>query len=404
MARMFQYREIRKQEIPSYRQLVNYSFNMEAGYREYGIDDEVGEVIGQRRGLFQDDRLLCCYMLYCFHCRVRDSWFKVGALGDVASPPEHRRMGLVGKMLTGSLAEMKEREMALSALWPFSYPFYRKYGWEQATAFQSYTLEPGSLAFTSEDKLGQFRQVTATDYQLLNEIYSDFYSGYSLEIERTEEWWQDRVFRRRDTRFGYLWEAEGKARGYIIYSAKPGKEGRFWERQLLVPELVAGDHQAYLQLLRFLYYHDSQVKEVRFYAPLDDRLSITLPDPRIKQYQYEPGVMFRIVDVVALLTKLNYPAGLQGKLTLKVRDSQACWNNGQFELEVEDRQGICRRVGEDGAAGLELDINQLAPLVTGFYDPHVAAELGYIKVRERKELELLAELLPAERGYFAEFF
>lgn len=399
---MYNYREIRKEEVSTYLQMEDYAFALEKGPKSYS-EDEIPKVIGERRGLFRGSDLLCCYLLYVIECRVRGTWFKVGAIGDVASPPENRRKGYVGEMLRRALKEMKERGMAFSALWPFSYPFYRSFGWEQSSAFQSYTLELKFLKFTANDTVGEFRKVSIDDYQLLNSIYRQFYNRYDLEIKRSRDWWKDRVFRTKNKRYGYIWEKEGEARGYIIYFVQAGKDN-FWERKLYVPELLAVDYEAYRQLLRFIYYHDSQIIEAKINAPLDNPLLKVLPDPRIKKHQYEPGIMFRIVDLVKVLNSLVYAEDLQEKITFTVKDEQADWNNGDFILEVEGGRGRCRKKNLSGETDFQVNIHSFAPVITGFMDPEEAAALNYLNVKEPGHARTLNRIFPARKTFFCEFF
>jgi len=396
------YRKLKEEEQELYYRMSYYAFRLHEGEKEFKKDD-YWKTIGEIKGLFDNQKLVTCYVLYNFDCRLRGNWFKTGGLGDVVSPPENRRKGYIGKMLTSAIEDMRDQGMALSALWPFSYSFYRKYGWEQATAFRSYKLEPDNLKFTDKYPSGDFRKVGLDEWQLLNDVFQKAYRKYELEIKRNQEWWQERVLKMgKQQRYIYLWEKDGEARGYIVYSVKKTSEN-LWERELVVDELMTLDFEAYRQLLRFLYYHDSQLQEIIIPAPLNDPLIKLIPDPRIKENKYIPGAMFRIIDLKKLLDNLTYP-DIKKKITLNVNDKQAPWNNGNFLLEVENGKGNLTRLGSATQADFSININYLVTIITGFTSPSEAYYLKYLQGQDEEKLQDLELLFPVRESYFKERF
>src|SRR5690625_1180692 len=59
---------------------------------------------------------------------INGKTFNMGGISSVATWPEYRRKGLVKKLLSHALHDMKKNEQHLSLLHPFSFPFYHKYG------------------------------------------------------------------------------------------------------------------------------------------------------------------------------------------------------------------------------------------------------------------------------------
>ncbi|ACL69042.1 GNAT family N-acetyltransferase [Halothermothrix orenii] len=397
------YRNISKDEEHKFFQFTSYSFKMEEGAGMYKKGEKLPETIGEKKGLFKGDELVCCYQLYEVDCKTRGTWFKTGGIGDVASPPHNRRKGYVGKMLTYALEEMKERKIRFSALWPFSYSFYRKYGWEQGTASLHIVLEPSSLKFTEDSIKGKFKQVNAEEYSLLNNIYNTFYKGYDLGIKRDKTWWVNRVFKSGDkNRFGYIWEENGKPQGYIIYSASKGPNG-YWENRIHVREIIGIDIPSFLQLFRFIYYHDSQCREVGMMLPFDFPLLKILPEPRIKTYEVRPGVMIRIVDIQQVLNKITYPNQVKAGFTFRVFDETAPWNNGIFRLEVSDGKGECSQIsGDEG--DFSIKINHLSSILAGFMTPAEVYSLGYLDTDNDKIIKILEKIFPPRQTFFTGYF
>ena len=400
---MVEYRPLNKNEHGLFFQLANYAFTPEKGNSAVQKQEEEVEIYGELKGVFAGDRLVTTYQLLPLECKVRGQWFQLGGIGDVVSPPENRRKGYIGQMLTFSLQEMRERGMLLSALWPFSYPFYRKYGWEAVSAFKQYTLKPDLLQ-SSDQIRGEFVRLTADNFSQLDKIYQLHHSHYDLELKRDTSWWERIIEQnKKGEKYVYLWEEAGEARGYIIYSIKVVNKGGD-DKELLVREMAAADYTAYRQLLRFLYYHDSQVKTITWSAPLNDPLGKILPSPWIDQHQYKAGAMFRIVDVEGIFNGITYPAGPELILYFTINDSIAPWNNGNYRLEVRGGKGRCSKVVSVVTIDFTIDINRLAPVIIGFMTPYEAEQLGYLTTRNGEISEKLQALLPGRDTYFYEFF
>lgn len=400
---MVEYRPLNQNEQGLFFQLANYAFTPEKGKSAAQKQEEEAEIYGELKGVFAGNRLLATYQLLPLECKVRGQWLQLGGIGDVVSPPENRRKGYIGQMLTFSLQEMRERGMFLSALWPFSYPFYRKYGWETVSAFKRYTLRPDSLQFSDQIR-GEFVRLTSDNFSQLAKIYQLHHKQYDLELKRDSRWWQRIIEQNKKCeKYVYLWEEDGEARGYIIYSIKVVNKGGDG-KELLVREMAAADYTAYRQLLRFLFYHDSQVKTITWSAPLNDPLAKILPSPWIDQHQYNAGAMFRIVDVEGIFNRITYPAGPEFILYFTINDLIAPWNNGNYRLEVKGGKGRCSKVVSEVTIDFTIDINRLAPVVIGFMTPYEAEQLGYLTTRNGEISEKLQALLPGRDTYFYEFF
>ncbi|HLV10065.1 MAG TPA: GNAT family N-acetyltransferase, partial [Halanaerobiales bacterium] len=386
---MLSYRSLKKVEMKTFYQMNHYAFALHKGKKDF-TNDDYWKIIGGVKGLFDNEKLKTSYILYDFKCRLRDKWFRTGGIGNVVSPPENRRQGYTGKLLSYAISEMKEKGMALSALWPFSYAFYRKYGWEQINGYRKYILSPEQLAFADENSLGSFKKVGPDKWEQLNYIYHAAYQKYDLEIARDKEWWQERILKdNQKNKYAYFWEKDGRAKGYIIYSVKNISNNQ-WEREMVVDEMLAVDFEAYIQLLRFLYYHDSQIKQINISAPEDDPLIKIIPNPRIKN-NYVPGVMFRIIDLKKLLNSLDYP-DLKIRITMKVMDSQASWNNGNFILEAENGNGNINKIDENSDTDITIGINHLAMIITGFITASEAKKLNIIKSKNKDKIRGLDRL------------
>lgn len=395
------YRPVPDDRIDDFRGVLQYAFRPTEPPETYeNIDELPGPArVGDRRGLFDGDELRCTCAHHWFTVTVRGGEHPLAGLSAVATPPENRRQGLVGRLLYESLVEYRERDHYLSALWPFEYAFYRRYGWAQAGTYASYECGPDALAFAAEtENDGEFRRLDADEFERLNRVLDAHNAEIGLSMRRSEEWWRRRIFEgwEQDS-YVYGFERDGELRGYVVYDVEADDE-----TTMCVHELVPRDREARLNLLRFCYYHDSQVDTVRIYGQPDTLLFDLTDDPRAIEYEVTPGGMVRLVDVERALSELGYPTGCEGRLVLAVRDSLADWNDGVFAIEVENGDATCHPVEERPDA--TVPITTLSQLYVGHFSVERATIAGDLAIESESVRELLDGMFPPQNVFLREGF
>jgi predicted acetyltransferase len=361
-----QYRSVPDAHRTAYRRTLQYAFDAESGP---GLDDEPRERPENfhPRGLYdvaadaeptgEDLRTVCGWI--DFSASVRGDRHRLGGVSAVASPPENRRQGHVGTLLDELLAELREEGVYLSALWPFSHHFYRRFGWALAHHYLRIAIDPADLESVAAAPAGRFRRLEPDDWAATAAVL-EAAADHPLGLERTESWWRRRTFRGwEQDPYVYGWERDGRLRGYVVYRIRED-EG---EATLAASELTAADYEARTQLYRFLRDHDSQVDRVRFTAPVETDLLETLRDPRSADVELEPGAMVRLVDVRAALGSLAFPPEADLSLVVDVSDDRCPWNDHVVELQVVDGRATCERTDAEPEA--DLDVGALSQLVVG---------------------------------------
>ena len=220
------YRAVPDERIDDFRSVLQYAFSPAEAPETYESVADLPKParLGARRGLFDGDELRCTCAHHWFTTTVRGGEHPLAGLSAVATPPENRRQGLIARLLRESLAEYRERDQYLAALWPFAYAFYRQYGWAQAGRTAIYECDPEALSFAADDgeaPSGEFRRLNADDFEELNSVLTAAGEGVSLWMRRTEEWWRNRVFAGWETDpYVYGVERDGNLRGYIVYDVE----------------------------------------------------------------------------------------------------------------------------------------------------------------------------------------
>ncbi|QOS12481.1 GNAT family acetyltransferase [Haloferax gibbonsii] len=404
-------RSLPEEHRETYREFLNYAFRPENGpdwsderlpdpesYRPRGFYDAPPDAPVEDLDA-ADLRTVCAF--YDFTARVRGEWHPLPGISAVASPPEARRRGHVGAMLDDLLAEFRDTGRYLSALWPFEYDFYRRFGWATANNYAKTTVPPDELGAVAADPAGEFVRLDADDWARVKDVYATA-ATEDLAVDRSEGWIRHRLFRGWDgDPFVYGWERDGDLRGYVVYDVS----GDWESRTLSVNELVAVDAEARAQLFRFLRDHDSQVDEVVLSSEREStRLIDGLTDPRAATVEIKPGPMVRIVDVPAALEAVSFPGDAACDLVLAVADDRCDWNDGSFRVVVGDGEARVEPDGDDADPDATVEIGALSQLLVGARSVESLARTDRLSVAREEAADALASVFSARDPYLREGF
>lgn len=443
---MVEYRPVPNADVDAWSRSLAYAFRPAETYEPVDSVEDLPApaTLGDRRGLYEDGELRCTGAHHWFSLRVRGEFEDVPGLSAVSTPPRYRRRGLVRRLLAESLSEYRERGAGFCALWPFSHPFYRKFGWGTCSRRARVTCEPDALAgigVTTADgrdrdsgldhdidsdrgdagdgrvgdpeyprdgtKRGAFVTLSADDWEALDRVYRTANSR-GLTMDRTEAWWRKRVLQGwDDDPYVAGWERDDRLAGYLVYDVEEG--AREDGRRLVVREYGHVDFEAYRAVLEFCRYHDSQVDEIEFTDPVDTTLQDLVRDPREIDIEIEPGPMVRIVDVARALSTLSYPTDAEADLLVDVTDALADWNDGRFHLSVADGIGACEPLDTDASddadsADLTTPIAPLSQVAIGYLSVERAEQVGRFDVSSIDGRETLEAVFQPEETFLREFF
>lgn len=300
-------------------------------------------------GYFVDGQLAAKAIILPLHIYIGGKSFAMGGVAGVATWPEHRRGGKVAALLRQALIDMRARGQSVSMLHPFSFAFYRRYGYELAFERKQMELKVTQLPRYSIEGMTVAR---TTERTRLAPIYDAYARRFNGMLARDDNWWDTRIGRRVRVQMAVCIDQTGCDRGYLIYHVK--------EEVFTALEFVFLDETARQALWTFIANHDSMAHTYKLLAPVCDALPFLLADPRIKQ-EIIPYFMARIVDVQAFLTA--YPFATAGNaapaLSVTVRDDHAPWNNGTFPTEA----------GDSHTASVSCDIQTLTAMLFGYARP-----------------------------------
>ncbi len=320
-----------------------------------------------------------------------------GLVSPVTCYAAYRRQGHVAKLLGQSLELMKERGQPISGLYTPHDALYRRYGWERAEEKRNLSFDPGRIEFRTPAPRGKTRTATQDDWKTLDAIYRQHVDPLNGALVRVENWWRYFVLidfeskgqRERDI---VVWVDEsGEDRGYVVYQNRPtGQRDSGWAQQeIFLRDFVALDAGAYRGLWQHILTHDL-ASNVVYESHPDDPFVDLCEDPFVVTVKRGEGPMIRIVDVEGAIAARPYSGGSSASFTMRISDESAPWNEGVWRVDAAE--GKMRAEKTDAAPDVEMSVNFLAPLYTGFRTAETLAAVGMITVHRA---EALAEITNA---------
>lgn len=386
-----QYRTLHPDEIPAWKRLQEYCFLVPPGdldpYMENKFDPSLV------RGLFrQDGALLAALTSIPFELHLDGRRIGMGGIASVASPPESRRGGNVARLLAGCLRESREQGLPLSGLYPFDQTFYRRYGWEVASAYLEHKVGVEVMAplRSAGGAVTRFHP-GEEDWRELAVLYERWVKGRrGYMVRATEGFWKAWVNPpwRKDALRWHLavWRPEpgGDPEGYVYYrfDQEDGKP------LLRAKELIALTPPAFEGLFGFLAQHDSAVAHVRIRTHRDFPLWHYFQNTNKVESRLVSGPMLRIVDLKSALEQRPWPASLNGSLVLGMVDEVAPWNAGAWRVSFEAGSARADRVSgqQEDVSGT---IQAWSQIYGGLVTPQQALESGWLRSTDPEAVTLL---------------
>ncbi len=297
-------------------------------------------------GVFDDDGTLMAELTFVPHeATFCDSSLTTLMIDEVITLPEHRRKGYI-RTLFDELERMAPQETwDIGALNPFSWSYYRKFGYDRIQQLQHLNVPMASLA-RFERNCDVMLNEGAHSAELL-ELYNAFAKQHHLKFWRKDtKRYQEKPF--ATCEYTYLWYgSDSKPHSYAIYNVDRSA------RTVRVKELVYEDMASLAGILGFLRNHDGQTEFVEFEdLPLHSPVDVVLGDYDKSKLSTRSVLSGRIYNLQAVLEKNAYPQE-HGAFRLLSHDSIE-QNNGLFEVEYQNGTAQVIKLA-DGKADVELN-------------------------------------------------
>lgn len=333
-------------------------------------------------GYVNDENVItACMELPAYQARYEGDWVRMVGIGGVASLPEYRFGGAIRQILQTALLKMYDSDAVFSALYPFSHPYYRKFGYEVCQTTTQYELPVQALAkFRYTGKARMLRPGDPIDG--LKTVFDAHFLRYNMAIRREERHWK-RVLGEdtyKERVYTYLLEGEDGPSAYVVLAAEDAgpfeKAGNVREIGFVRPEGLR-------DVLGFLYRFAAQYGKLRIPLPDDIPLTSLVDESYDLKVVYSNHQMTRVVNVEKALRLKRHFEG--AAYTLCVRDDGIAQNDGVFcvrctngEVAVEKKAGVAN-------VDLCVDVRTLAQLLLGFLSVDEAMYKADVQVNSNIE-------------------
>ncbi len=288
--------------------------------------------------------------------KIRGMPVRFAGVWGVATEPNHRRSGLVRKVLEHAFIRMRKEGMVLSILDPFYIPFYEKFGYAVAESRTRHQFSPR-----------EFRKVEMDDELEARELSDPDESELVLEVEKTMSRFGSRVFHFKRT----IERAIKKDHLYVIEKgSQPVATAKFtFDRKNGDLSLNTG-----LSYYKSSEYFSSIVRLVSQYAVNSKQLTWSCDNQApVRLFTKHHGsvvtqevgaMMMRVVDFQGYCRSIAVPEEADQGLTLSLKDEQCDWNSGSYELQPDGGKLECNRI-ECDSPDIKVDALKLSRVVSG---------------------------------------
>ncbi|KAF1303472.1 GNAT family N-acetyltransferase [Candidatus Enterococcus willemsii] len=319
--------------------------------------------------------------------------FDMTGIGFVASDPCYRGGGRIDQLMTQIIQDAKEKDVLFSYLAPFSYPFYRRYGYELIFERIAYKM-PSSEWPDSKRVAGYVRRLDWTQAKPeLQAIYTASKENKHGGLLR-EDWWYDYKFSiQRPYYFAVYYNEKNEAEGYLVYQIKDGIFN--------CAEWVCLTGNAYKSLNRYIATHKESVREIHYEQGYNKSNSFFMQERPIASATIRPEMMVRIIDIKKFLTIFDFSNLSQSFAIVIEEDSYAPWNTGIYEVHA-DTQKISK-VEKTTLPTLTLTVQRFTQLFLGYKTLTELAFYDFVKVEEEL-IAVIEAVMPTQTPVLEDYF
>ncbi|QKS70562.1 GNAT family N-acetyltransferase [Paenalkalicoccus suaedae] len=391
-------RKLKKSELEASIRMSEFAFQYDMTDKER--QERLGEMKAEQTLVIEEDgQIVSKLTVLPLYTYLHGLMIPMGGVSGVVTLPEHRRRGHVAKLLHHAFSQMKQEGQLLSFLYPFSVPFYRRFGYELFADQQKITLTRAQLPAKQPYK-GSYQVVEKGQaIELLDKVYQEWATDKNGPLVRDKKWWKQSIFKRKKGRMVVYKNDNDTPRGYMIYEVK--------NDHMTVSEIIWLDPEAREALFTLMSQHDSMAETFTL-TLAHDEMPFLLPDPKVKR-EVNSYFMARIIDVESLLTLVRFHFKEGERVLLSIHDELCPWNTGIFQLEASSAPPtkvtrISDREHEESLSScLLLDIQTLAVIILNAHRPHALYKEGLIR-GDKGAVDILERATPNKEVFFYDFF
>ena len=384
-------RYARSNEIDDIKEIWNYCFDDSEQFVDYYFKDKYSRL--NTIVVDEGEEIVSSLQLNQYKLILNNNEYDISYVVGVSTFPQVRGKGYMRHIMKFTLRELYEKGQLVSILMPIDYRLYRQYGYEHCYDQLEYNLNIEDL---KKFKIkGNIHKVNKDHFSNLVNINNEFLYGLNGNIKRDEEYYKN-LFKEVKSENGHIYIHEDDGyKGYIIYFINGNK--------MFVRELFYKDIDSLKSMLKFIYNHNTQCKEVTISSPINDKIRLVLENPKTANINIKPFMMGRIINVKKYLESLTINSCLESQINISVIDDYLEENNKVFKIKLENNKLIVNETYEN--YDIKLNINTLTQLAFSYIDIQEALILNNINEKNINKplIDFLNTIFNKKDNYINEY-
>lgn len=326
-------RPIKADEFLQAEKIMNIAFRFH--WDKYPENDS-GDRHNNIYGSFEEEQMTSCIVANAYTCAYFGNDVGMLGVGGVATLPEYRRGGHIRHLLTLILQESYKRGDVLGSLYPFSHPFYRKFGFENGQYMDKLHLDTEELR--QFPYTGTVRMFTpGEDTAVIKDMYNEFIRNRNFGCRRGDwEWNALKKDPYLQHVYTYLWYADdGKAEAWFTVIHEEGS------KNFVIRDWAFLSARAVRGVFGFLGVLAPSGDKTEIWLPGDVNPFLLFNEPYAVRVEHTSRGMIRVVNVEKALQLHPWEEGTA--FAVAVTDEQIPENNGTFSVVRKDGETtFCR--------------------------------------------------------------
>ena len=307
----------------------------------------------------------------------------------VAVSPEYRGKGYMKKLLNFSLNNAFSKGIDIVFLSPINTEIYSNFGFGYISGLEHYKIKLEDIPFSTISKDIEIKKVKENDFDSMIELYNRKMKDNKIYLQRDKSYFS-RIKAEIESDNGkiYTFYKEKRIVGYLMCYFKEG--------EISIREFFYSDIETTKTMLAFLKTFKEYYSDLEVTTPQGSNLNFLFPNQLKVEKSENPYILARILNVKNIFSYLNIK---DINFKIKVNDSIISENNGVFSI---DRSGNIEKLESEDKWNIDIDIRDLATLLSGYMSIDELLELEKIRI-DNIDLKILKIIFKKEKNYIQEF-
>ena len=172
---------------------------------------------------------------------------------------------------------------------------------------------------------------------------------------------------------------------------------------MFVREMCYKNINSLKSMLKFIFNHNTQCKNIKLMAPITDSIRFILSNLKDSEISLKPFMMGRVINVEDFLNDIYIKHKDLDSVYIKIDDNQIKENDNVFEVKILNNKIVAKKSNSE--ADFKLSINNLSQMAFEYTDINQILFVENIEVtdKNKKAIDLLNSIFNKKENYINEY-